>query len=310
MLVAAVLSFVLRARVVGGGRYSPGQGQQADPNDFALFMLAALPVWWFAAKQARSGIKKILCLLCTAPVLVAFARTGSRGGFVGLCVVMALFFLSGSAAQRIRAVAAIVICGLAGFWLLPHATRQRFVTLYTQQTIAGVEMMDGSAEQRLQLFKTSLRVTLEHPLFGVGPGNFAAYIYNKSREEGGRMPWLPPHNTYTHISSEAGIPALVFFLLAINAGFASMRFIRRAHVPQPSPEWITLVNAAFYLRLTVAGVGSCCFFLTYPYSGALHPLIGLMTAMELIARKELTRMQTSVDAPALPVFATSAGTAR
>ena len=58
----------------------------------------------------------------------------------------------------------------------------------------------ASTQDRQQLLWRSIEVTKEHPLFGVGPGNFAQLSGN----------WHVAHNSFTQMSSEGGIPALIF----------------------------------------------------------------------------------------------------
>ena len=84
----------------------------------------------------------------------------------------------------------------------------------------------GSAEQRQHLFWRSLEVTLEHPLFGVGPGNFP--IISDS--------WLVTHNSYTQMSSEGGIPALVLYVMVLWAGFKNLKKLGSCRVLIKKPS--------------------------------------------------------------------------
>jgi O-antigen ligase len=79
------------------------------------------------------------------------------------------------------------------------------------------ESATGSAQERQELLIKSLKVTAEHPLFGIGPGNFAIISGH----------WRVTHNTYTQLSSEGGIPALILYLLILWRGFANVRSIKR-----------------------------------------------------------------------------------
>jgi len=63
-----------------------------------------------------------------------------------------------------------------------------------------------SAQQRKELLFKSLKVTVRHPLFGVGPGNFEVVS----------GAWDVTHNSYTQISAEGGIPA--FFCRYLSFG--------------------------------------------------------------------------------------------
>ena len=66
--------------------------------------------------------------------------------------------------------AGVVFLILAVFFL-PQRIRERFTT-YFEAHSAQAEEAAASAEARKQLLIRSLELTAEHPLFGVGPGQF------------------------------------------------------------------------------------------------------------------------------------------
>src|SRR5204863_4295578 len=69
----------------GIGRLSLDVGRYGDANDFAQIMLVGLAFWCFIASVPRRSILgKIVPLACVALQLLGFARTGSRGGLIGL----------------------------------------------------------------------------------------------------------------------------------------------------------------------------------------------------------------------------------
>ena len=85
------------------------------------------------------------------------------------------------------------------------------MTWNTGTDVAAVE----STEARKLLFQRSLRATVERPLFGVGPEQFPNYRGKGGRaQETREVLWYGTHNSYTQISSESGIPAIIFYVLA------------------------------------------------------------------------------------------------
>ena len=78
-------------------------------------------------------------------------------------------------------------------------------------------------QARLALLKASWTATLEHPFLGVGPGIFMDYQANSARGSGERGMWHVTHNAYTQVSSECGLPALVFYLGALGVTMHSLR---------------------------------------------------------------------------------------
>ena len=84
-----------------------------------------------------------------------------------------------------------------------------------------------------------------HPIFGVGPGQFA--------EVSGA--WHQTHNTYTQLSAEAGLPALALFLLFLRSGFRKLREIKADGAEEES----ALASA---LQCSLAGYAIGAFFLS------------------------------------------------
>src|SRR6185437_3589419 len=84
----------------------------------------------------------------------------------------------------------------------------------------------GSMDARRDLLMESIRVTLQHPIFGVGPGNFQAYTKS----------WHVTHNTYTELSSETGIPGLALFLTILYFTFRNLKAVGKTQVHKNDPQ--------------------------------------------------------------------------
>jgi O-antigen ligase len=151
---------------------------------------------------------------------------------------------------RIRARTAVLLlllmAGLAGVALLVGKS-----TYFDRMgTITNTKAdSTGSAQQRRELLTRSLEVTLRHPVFGVGPGQF--------QQVSGY--WLQTHNTYTQLSAEAGIPALIIFLIIVKRTFKNLRFFRTA--AERDEAWY--LSRALYCAMAGYLVGA--FFLGTAY---------------------------------------------
>jgi O-antigen ligase len=128
----------------------------------------------------------------------------------------------------------------------------------------------GSAQSRQQLFWRSIEVTMEHPLFGVGPGNF--------EQVSGQ--WHTTHNSLTLMSSEGGIPALILYSLILWCGFKNLKAtirLARGH------KEMTILARALYASLAGYAVGSL--FLSWAILYLPYILVAYTTALLSIARK-------------------------
>jgi O-antigen ligase len=87
----------------------------------------------------------------------------------------------------------------------------------TEMDTAMATSAIGSTESRKVLLRHSILFTIQHPIFGLGAGNFPLADDTYSKTLGMRKGnWLGTHNSYTQVSSELGIPALLFFVAAIG----------------------------------------------------------------------------------------------
>jgi len=99
--------------------------------------------------------------------------------------------------------------------------------------------------ERLPPFLSAVDMTRDHPLAGVGPGNFK-YHYMAYRVglrgrypdrwlRGFAMNWGEVHNDHLQVAAETGLPGYVLFLLAIGIGSGIVER-RRVHTGASSPE--------------------------------------------------------------------------
>ena len=156
----------------------------------------------------------------------------------------------------------------------------------------GSALIDGSAAastlERQHTLRQSLSITLTHPIFGIGLGNFSPYVNQVNRDSGARKePWLGTHNTYTQMSSEAGIPALLMFFGIIGVTWRSLTRLIRATRRDDRPRARDINHTA---QAVQACLGSLCFFLVFihlAYDVYPHMVIGLALAVAYTGEREL-----------------------
>lgn len=265
-----------------GGRFRiPNSLFYANSNDLALALLLAIVSFLFLLH--RPG-----CIRRTAGVagiLIAASymfRTGSRGGVIAAFTLLALMLVVSRGRWKIAAfgLAALGIA-LAGS---PNALHRLSLVMggppsqgETESDLASV----ASQVQREELFKTSLRYTLGHPLFGVGPDQFAAAVNEEAERTGEHIAWLGTHNTYTQVSSECGIPGLIFYLAVIFLCLGSnFRLYRRTR------DDTDLSDVAALSQCLLAGTvvfAVSAFFFHMAYGAYLPALAGFTVALHSAA---------------------------
>jgi hypothetical protein len=128
-------------------------------------------------------------------------------------------------------------------------------------------------------------MTLERPIFGVGPGNFTAASAEDSKESGETAAWRNTHNAYTQVSSESGFPGLFLFLVIIAYCYrTSSRIYREAK----KREWSDIADVAFCFRLMIViyMVDAC--FDSNAYLYHLPVFSAMIFAFDRAVRREMT----------------------
>jgi hypothetical protein len=239
-IIAAVA--VWKGRLIVGRLEGALGGNYANPNDLALAIVISLPLCLALLLLSRSRFRKAAWALAILAMLYTVFLTGSRGGFIALVTTAAVFLWEFAVRGRRRYL--LVLAGLAGavLWLSSNGMLADRLngTFNSQEDVASAY---DSAQARQDLFWRSVEVTKEHPLFGVGPGNF--------QELSGS--WHVTHNAYTEMSSEGGMPALILYVLILWFGFKNVRATKRFGWGQKE-----LVVLAGSLQASLAGyvVGS------------------------------------------------------
>jgi O-antigen ligase len=132
------------------------------------------------------------------------------------------------------------------------------------------------------LLQASVEDTLTHPLFGVGPGQFGNFEgREKSHAQGG---FVNPHNSYTQISSETGLPGAFFYLAGIISSFLLLQRAWKRAASVPGGE--EMATACFCLSVSYLGFCVAIFFLNFGYFFYLLGYSGLITAAAAAIKRE------------------------
>jgi O-antigen ligase len=266
--------------VVGGGKIHDttrlglggGTDTLADANFLCLYIMVGLPFLWFSA-SLKTGFKKALLLSLMVPMLAGAARTGSRMGLLALAAGLLLYLVFASVKQRLIVITGGVVFLILAVFYLPQRTRERFTTYFEANSAQSMEAAQ-SAETRKQLLIRSLELTAEHPLFGVGPGEFQDAEAQEAQEAGQRGMWRYTHNSYTEISSETGIPGLVLFLIAFFSAYRGLSRVRNKY-----PD-VRVRRAALFTQMAVLMTAVGAFFLSIAYGGIITAVIAISATFQ------------------------------
>ena len=178
-------------------------------------MVLLLPLAFAVVWSRTSRLSTMLALGAGALISIAIALTLSRGAAVGFAMVLAVMFLLRYLRWRYLLFMAVAIVLL--FLAVPQYG-SRLATLERLPGIAGEGVeADGSIRSRLTETIAAALVFADHPLLGVGPGQFPTYYMAYAQEFGLRVREedREAHNLYFGIASDVGLLGSICFFGAI-----------------------------------------------------------------------------------------------
>ncbi len=271
-------------------------GSISNPNDLAAHLLFALPFLLWVAMSSRFILMRLFAMLGVVYGLYVILGTGSRGALVALGAATVYFLVRGTARQRLVLVGIAPIAAAVLLTAVPTRILQR-LTSFSANSADSVQEAIESSMLREYLLKTSIDYTLQHPLFGVGPGQFSSFEGMNNQIIGTHGYWHEAHNTFTQVSSECGIPAAILFIAGIVSTFLLLnRTFRQA---RNRPDCADIRAAVFCVSLALVAFCTAIAFVNFAYFFYLPAMAGLAIAMSKAAQVEFqSRSQTTMQARA------------
>jgi len=210
-------------------------------------------------------------------------KTASRGALVALVAGALYWLLRGSMRQRIALLAAGPIAVVALVAFVPRSSLIRIVSFSAADAGASQEALESS-EMRRYLLEKSILYSVQHPLFGVGLGQFSTFEGENNQVLGAHGYWHEAHNTYTQVSSECGMPALAMYIAGILSTFFLVnRVYRRA---RGRPECQDIQTMAFCIMLAMTMYCTAITFVNFAYFFYLPAISSLAIAISGAAEAE------------------------
>lgn len=294
LLIAAILALAFGTS--RDGRLALLQGFYGS-NELATGMVLGLVCWSFTIRNpAHSRLARILSLPCSALLLYVLVKTGSRAGLVALAIVLPFMYQRSKKSRVLGAALALAVV-VGGFAFLPRITMARFRATFSdeaaQQGLDEKEleirgMARGSAVSRWELLMTAIALTVENPVFGVGPGNFAGAENRRAVQLGKETgSWQDTHNTYLEISSEAGIPALLLFLCCMRNCWKELKAAEARYTNCTDLRSKEFVAIAFTLRAILVCYSIIFVFENLSYSPFFPALVGMTAAFSRASQHQI-----------------------
>jgi hypothetical protein len=250
-------------------------GMFGNPNELATHFVMFIPIAVVLGLATKNFAARIFywgsALLMVGGVVVTF----SRGAFLGLIVSTVLLGWKLGRKNRFQIMAIMAVFGLAFIALAPGNYGLRILSIF----VPGLDPV-GSSNQRSELLKQSIWVTLRNP-WGVGMGNFSI----------GSSHNLVTHNAYTQVSSELGIVGLVLYVLFIVSPLKRLGAIERELFDNEEFNWMYYLaigiqaSIVAYMVASFFGAFAYNWFVYYPVAYAIALRRIYLTGKEVGERK-------------------------
>lgn len=249
-----------------GGR---GGGIFGNSNDMALFLVTIIPIAVALLLSSRGLARKFLFGAAALLMVFAIVLTYSRGGFIGLFVAMTFFAWKAGRRRRMG----IILVGFSIVALFMVAVPSYALRL-ASILVPSLDPVGSSGARSGELLR-SLVVSLRHPLFGIGMGNYAPEMSHRG---------LVTHNSYTQVAAEMGMAALVCYTLFIVTPLRKLGQVARE-------AFNAKVHSDFYylalgLQASLVAYLVCSFFASVAYLWYIYYLIGFAVCLRRLYESE------------------------
>ena len=185
------------------------QGLFKDPNVFGPFLVPAAMIVLEEIFRPRlltsSRLLKVLMMAAlVAGVLLSYSRAAWANALVALAVMLLVLLLRGGDRGR------RLLAGLTATVVLLGAVTAMVVLTGSAGFFAERARVQGYDADRFNAQDVGLALAAEHPVVGIGPGQFEA------------VSPVSAHSLYVRVLSETGVPGFVLLaaVLALTLGMA------------------------------------------------------------------------------------------
>lgn len=240
--VAAILA--VRRFVVGDANLA--EPLNGDPNDLAFVLATTIPLTFWLLRTP--GFRRVVVLAMLTATGLGVVLSLSRGALLALAVGG----LWHAATQRRHIpVLAVGIAVAAAVALFASDSVDRRVE---EGLALKANIAQENVETRLGAWRAAAELTAEHPIDGVGPGNFGLYYLEATGRPPGTQALRVVHDAYLDVAVELGITGLLLFgsFLAITFHRAGAAVRRGVDPPGLAPAVRTAMVVALVAALTLS----------------------------------------------------------
>jgi len=180
-----------------------------DPDFFGSYLILALGFAFGLLFTIKSAFWKGICISFIPIALVDIVATGSRSLFLAIFVFFSILLVLVQFRGKWVLLCLLVFMAVA---IIPFI--QEIVPSFREGVALSFE--EFKKDPRYGFWSTALNMIFDHPILGVGLGNFIEVYYNYKADSSILTKAYLPHNIVLLVFSETGVMGLIFFTIFVS----------------------------------------------------------------------------------------------
>jgi O-antigen ligase len=187
-------------------------GTDTDPNHAATFLTLSFFGIGIFALQSEKLRSKTFFYGTMSLSTIGLILTGSRGGLIGFFIGV-FVLLCYYAYKNWRIALSLVLFMILMVSILLIVDHFHLESVFSQRLISKLVNIEMGIDIRANLSRVAWMMGMDHPVFGVGRGNFILNSQPYFEKLGVDVIKNIPHNTYFGLFAETGFIGLILYLM-------------------------------------------------------------------------------------------------
>lgn len=252
-------------------------GPVGDPNFYGQILAAGLPLALYRTIDERERVLKWIAGGSAILLVFAILNTYSRGAFLAMVVTLVLIAIERRVKPTFLIWVALATFVVVRSWPIGLTERIETLSILVSRDDAAVRS-EGSFRGRTSEMVSGLHMFTEHPLLGVGIGNYETHYQDYASRLGleQRTEDRQAHSLYLEVAAETGLLGLLALgslFVGLLIGFAQAR--RKSRTLDRRSDWPTWITS---LQMSLCSYLVTSTFLHGDYIRYLFFLIALGAA--------------------------------
>lgn len=186
-------------------------GTDTDPNHAATFLTVSFFGMGIFSLYTKNFLKKVYLFFIMGMTTIGLIFTGSRGGLFGFIIgiLILIFYYS---YKNWKAALSLILIIFMLLIIFLNIDQYFWDGTFAQRLLYKLINIESGFDVRANLSTVALQMGFDHPIFGVGRGNFRLNSYQYFKDFKFEFTNDIPHNTYFGIFAETGVVGLILFL--------------------------------------------------------------------------------------------------